>query len=99
MAKSGFSWTGDGKRLMNNLDKTNGKNNVGFAGLFTDKFMKKHTKFGSIQEFTNAGEIDWQNIDREKLDKFVSDNSSFSNFGAMQAKAGAEWLKGTLFKK
>ncbi|MCF7618562.1 MULTISPECIES: hypothetical protein [Bacillus] len=61
--------------------------------LFTDSFMKKNTKFSSLDEmfdkspFTIENQQDFESIPDDLWDNFVRENSKFLNWGEMQQEA------------
>lgn len=61
--------------------------------LFTDSFMKKNTKFSSLDEmldkspFTIETQQDFESIPDDLWDDFVRENSKFFNWEEMQQEA------------
>ncbi|GIN68482.1 MULTISPECIES: hypothetical protein [Bacillus] len=61
--------------------------------LFTDSFMKKNTKFSSLDEmfdkspFTIENQQDFESIPDDLWDNFVRENSKFFNWEEMQQEA------------
>ncbi|MCY9225966.1 hypothetical protein MOF11_13120 [Bacillus haynesii] len=61
--------------------------------LFTDSFMKKNTKFSSLDEmldkspFTIETQQDFESIPDDLWDNFVRENSKFFNWEEMQQEA------------
>ncbi|QHT45577.1 hypothetical protein M662_03290 [Bacillus sp. SB49] len=78
----------------NELENTK---SVSFDELFHDGFMKKYTSYSTISEFFNQSPFgieedkDFDNIDENELDKYVSENSSFCSWNQMLEEAGAEY--------
>ena len=74
-----------------------------FADIFDTSFMNTYTKFSNINDFFNNGGFsinskeDFENINETDLDKYVSENSSFSNWNEMQKTASVEYTKKQLF--
>lgn len=74
-----------------------------FADVFDSSFMNTYTKFSSIDDFFNNGGFsinskeDLENINESDLDKYVSNNSTFSSWNEMQKTASVEYAKKQLF--
>ena len=87
--------------LINSLDdlsrkakSISGENEVSFDELFPVSFMKKYTKFNSIDEFEEQSDFDFtdiENIDDAALDHYVSIHTNFSKWDDMLAEAGEQW--------
>lgn len=66
---------------------------VPFEVLFDESFMKEYTKFKTIDEFLKSSPFeiksqkDFENVDVNKLDEYVKENSVFSTWGEMKEKA------------
>jgi len=72
------------------LEKTK---TVSFNELFTSSFMKKYTKFSTIDEFFEAAKFvinsqeDFEAIPDEELDAHVKNSTAFSSWEDMLSKA------------
>ncbi|AYC51936.1 hypothetical protein EI976_05390 [Bacillus licheniformis] len=66
--------------------------------LFTDSFMKKNTKFSSLDEmldkspFTIETQQDFESIPDDLWDDFVRENSKFFNWEEMQQEAANKYV-------
>lgn len=66
--------------------------------VFTEGFMTAHTRFGSIDDFLEAGgfvietDADFEAIPREALDPYVHEATSFDSFQQMLDKAVGEYI-------
>lgn len=82
------------KKLQENIRKVEGTRNYTMKELFNDEFMSQHTKFSNISDFLEASGLDFssqeafRNVDVEKLDKYISENSDFSSWEEMKSVAG-----------
>lgn len=77
-------------QLADNARRLANKKEVSFDVLFTDSFMRKYTNFANIDEFEKLSGFDYSDIESipdSDLDKFVSDNTSFSKWSEMLGKA------------
>ncbi|AYW46750.1 hypothetical protein LQF60_03100 [Tetragenococcus koreensis] len=71
---------------------------VKLSDLFTSKFMKKYTKFNSIDSFVHNYDSSvtaktFKPTNNREFDKYVSHHSKFKNWNEMYKKAGEEYLK------
>jgi hypothetical protein len=105
-----ISFKGDGfskiiREIESRAKKLEGTNDVPFRELFTQEFLSKHTSFSSLDDmfgksgFTINSQEDFQNIQGEEWDKFISSNSNFKSWGEMFNTAGKEWISKQLFNK
>lgn len=82
------------KKLKQNIKKLEGQHNVPFEEIFTKSFMQKYTDFDSIKSFASKSNFDFndmESINENDLDKFVNDNTTFSNWKLMLTKASEQW--------
>ena len=74
-----------------------------FADIFDASFMNTYTKFSNIKDFFDNGGFqinskeDFESINENDLDKYVSANSSFKTWNDMYKAAGTEYAKNHLF--
>jgi hypothetical protein len=83
------------KQMEKAAKELDGTHEVPFSELFTDSFLRKHTKFSSYEEFENQ-EIftKYQTIEEipdDEMDQFVAANTNFSNWDDMLGEAGTEY--------
>lgn len=84
--------------MADNANEIEGENEVSFADLFTEKFMRKHTDVASFEEFIEnsqwevASEDDFEAIPDEKFDEYVDKHSDFGSWEDMFGAAGTEWI-------
>lgn len=82
------------RKLQENIEKVEGSRNYTIKELFNDEFMSQHTKSSNISDFFEASGFDFssqeafQNVDVDKLDKYISENSDFSSWNEMKSVAG-----------
>lgn len=82
------------KNLQKNMQKLHGKREVSFDTLFAPAFMRKYTKFSSIDElFEKSGFKVDSNEDLEKIpdapwDEYIAANTRFRNWKEMLDTAG-----------
>ncbi|MEI7012838.1 hypothetical protein [Leptospira licerasiae] len=88
------------KDLEKNIKKLGGTHTVPTSELYSPKFMRSNTKHSSIEEMvkSSGSEFKTQNdldslSENPEWDSFVSQNSQFSNWEAMQAAAGKEYAE------
>lgn len=76
-----------------------------FEELFTSDFMKKHTKYDSIEKFLKDSPADtdtqeeFDKRDKTKFDRFVKENSEFNNWEEFSSMAGNQLAKRELEKQ
>lgn len=81
------------------LEQTEG---VTFSVLFNESFMKKNTKFNSINDFFKASPFDAETdedfdaIDENELDKYVESKTKFRSWEEMLNAAIEEYTIGKL---
>lgn len=86
------------KQLQENLKKVEGTRTYTFKEIFNDNFISSHTKFQTISDFLNASGLDFssqeafRNIDIDKLDKYISENSDFNSWNEMKTVASNELI-------
>jgi len=81
--------------ISENAEKIDGDNDIPIEELFTDKFMQEYTNFSSISKFVDHSPFDFSDLDsipENKLDKYVSEHSSFLNWNDMLARAEGIWV-------
>jgi len=70
---------------------------VQFTDLFTESFMRKNTKFSSIEEFFEQSSFevktaeDFSGIDSSELDSFVGQNTEFDSWESFSTVASKEY--------
>lgn len=88
------------KQLQKNANDLNGTSDVRFDQMFTDKFMNKHTKFSTLNQFAEASNFDFNdfdNIPQEKLDDFVNQNTNFNDWNQMISEGMSNYIDNKLF--
>lgn len=84
-------------RLKKNLEQLEDGIQVSTNDLFTDAFVRQHSRFSTWQEMMDAGGISAdEDIQSEWFSEFVRQNSDFESFDAMVEKASAEFVARTL---
>lgn len=82
--------------LQKKMNSANGE--VSFPELFNPNFMTTFTNFNDIGDFFSKSPFeihsqdDFENIDKNELDKFVKGNTRFSSWEEMKNKAGEIYL-------
>ena len=85
-------------KMQKGVEEINEQGKASFAELFTDSFMKEHTKFKTMDSFLEATGFDVSSseafaaIPDEDMDKFVAENSDFDSWGDMLSTAGQEYM-------
>lgn len=81
------------RRVQENIQKVEGTHTYSFKEIFNDDFVSSHTRYSNISDFLEHSGLDFssqeafQNIDIEKLDKYISKNSDFSSWEEMKITA------------
>ena len=93
------------EKLEKRIRKIDDKYVLIVSDLFPPEFVKKNTKFSSMDEmFEKSGfavnsQKDFEKIPNDVWDKFISDNSKFGSWQDMLNAAGIEWAQRQLLKK
>lgn len=94
-----FEWTPEGKRLLNNVEKIGGENQVPLDELFSPGFMHANSSVQSFEELIQVGGFkcetaeDFKNIPDDEWDGAIKKYTQFESWEAMQKAAGADWVK------
>ena len=89
-------------QMAKNAEELGKKNTVTFSELFTDSFIKSHSKFSSFDELAVAGNFDvssteaFEAISDKDWNDWITQSTDFSNWTEMQQTAGLEFAKGQL---
>lgn len=71
-----------------------GTHHLSFSELFPDRFIRAHSSFGSMQALIDACGIENpDDIQTERWNAFVAQNTSFEGWEAMKSAAGIEWTQ------
>lgn len=87
------------KKGIKDLEQTN---EISFDVLFNPKFIQKHTKFSSIDDFLEQSGFDcssteaFDSIPSDALDKYVRENTSFHSWQEMLEEATNDYITGKL---
>ncbi|MDD5281482.1 MAG: hypothetical protein PHC37_02065 [Candidatus Omnitrophica bacterium] len=85
--------------LQQNIENLKGEQEVSFNELFTQDFMKKNSRFKSLEDmFKQSGFVinsqeDFKKIPDEEWGNFITSNTKFKNWEEMYGAAINEWLK------
>ena len=82
------------KKMERKAKSMDGSHSVPFTELFNSKFMKKNTKFSSIEQFVDKSEFDFSNmesINEHDLDNYVKKNTKFNSWDSMKGEAAQLW--------
>ncbi|MFI3632770.1 hypothetical protein [Streptococcus parauberis] len=85
-------------KLSKNAEKISGTSKIKFDELFSNDFMKKNTKFNSIEEFLLASPEKISNTeefeasDESVLDGFVSEQTKFNSWEDFYVEAYQELI-------
>jgi transcriptional regulator of nitric oxide reductase len=86
------------KKLQKKAQELEKGQSISFVDLFHDGFMRKFTKFDSIDDFFKNSPFefetneDFEKIDETELDKYVAENTRFSSWQDMLGTAGKEHI-------
>lgn len=92
----------DLKKLDRNAKKLSGKHSVPLDELFTASFMRKYTKFRSIDALLEAGgfhastDKEFDAIPQTELDAHIAKTTKFRNWDAMLDEAVDEYVSAQL---
>lgn len=87
----------DLQKMKRKAQKLNGTHSVSFADLFTTAFMRKHTRFLSIDAFLKAGGFnastseEFEAIPVKDLDAYVKRATRFRSWDDMMDEAISEY--------
>jgi len=80
------------------------KRTYSLVEILNDRFMNKHTKFSSLEEFIEKSGFDFSSeesldaISSEALDAFVRQNSEFGSWEEMLGDALSELMRSKIFE-
>jgi hypothetical protein len=82
------------KKKLEEASKTS--DTVLFSELFTEPFMKKHSKFSDFEDLVKFGGYstdadEFKKISNDEFDKFIKANTDFDSWKGMQQSAANEW--------
>ena len=86
------------KRMEQNAKKLNGKHTVSFDKLFTRAFMKKYTRYSSLDELLEAGGFqattnkEFEAIPEKELDAHIAKTTKFKSWEDMMDEAVSLYL-------
>jgi hypothetical protein len=87
------------ERLKRNAERLDGEHAVSFEELFSDAFMRRHTRFPSMQAmfdaspFKIASQADFDAIPDNEWDRYVRSSTTFPNWKDMMQAAGAAYVE------
>lgn len=82
------------KKMQRKASSLGGSQSVPFTELFDNSFMRKNTKFSSIEKFVEKSGFDFsdiESVDEHELDIFVKKNTKFNSWESMLGEAGKLW--------
>ena len=88
----------DLKKLEQNAKKLNGKRNVPFSELFPPAFIRKYTRFSSIDALFESGgykintNADLEAIPQKELDAYIAKHTKFRSWEEMLDEAGSQYV-------
>jgi hypothetical protein len=83
--------------MADNAEQLQGENEVAFAELFTEQFMRQHTDVSSFEQYLENSQWDvesqseFEAIPEDEFDEYVSNHSAFDSWEEMLETAGTEW--------
>lgn len=89
-------------QLAKNAKGLDGTHSVSLTDVLTPAFVSRHTRFSDAEQLFEAGgfsansQEEFEAIPEDKLDRFISSESSFGSWKEMLSAAGAAWAKGKL---
>jgi hypothetical protein len=89
------------KKIERNAKAMDGEQSVPFDEVLTTGFLRKNTKFTSVDEIMDLvgvkSQEDFEKLEESKLDVVVREHSSFKSWQEMIGKAAQEWGHKKLF--
>ncbi|MBQ8824168.1 MAG: hypothetical protein IJZ64_02945 [Ruminococcus sp.] len=93
----------DLNNLQRNAERLSKKKSLSFNELFTSKFMRRNTKFSSIDALLNdcgygqLSQEEFKSIPQKELDVKISERTKFNSWQEMLNAAGAEYVSSQLW--
>lgn len=93
----------DLEQLESNSRKLSETESIPLDDLFSESFMENHTDFNNIHDFFEHGgfiasnQEEFDSIDTEELDKYVSSSTKFESFQEMLNEAAHPYIEDALF--
>jgi|APHM01.1.fsa_nt_gi hypothetical protein len=84
--------------MADNVEKLQGENEVAFAELFTEQFMRQYTDVRSFEQYLEnsqwevESQSEFEAIPEDDFDEYVTDHSDFDSWKEMLETAGTEWI-------
>lgn len=91
------------ENLGKKVKRMSGTHRYDLDKIFNESFMTTHTKHNDFGSFLDAGgfkvrtQEEFDSIDRDKLDQYVSLNTSFDSFEDMLSNAAGPFFEKELF--
>lgn len=91
-------------KMEQNAKELDGENNVPLSELLTNSYLKKNTKFKSLDELFNTYKLDMDEDEIEELIKtnqwnnYIKLNTKFKSWIDMLEDASGEWAKNKIFE-
>lgn len=91
------------ENLEENIQRVSGTHRYDLDKIFNESFMTTHTKHKDFESFLDAGgfkvrtQEEFDSIDKDKLDQYVSLNTSFDSFEDMLSNAAGPFFEKELF--
>ena len=89
-------------QLAKNAKELDGTHSVSLTDVLTPAFVSQHTRFADADQLFEASgfnansQADFEAIPEDKLDVFISSESSFGSWKDLLSAAGAAWAKSKL---
>jgi len=86
-------------RLARNAERLHGKHAVPLSELFPDAFMRRHSRFETVQEMFDASpykvesQSDLDAIPDDEWDRYIRANTAFQSWAEMIETGGAAYVK------
>lgn len=84
------------EELKKSIKGIEGVKNVSLIELIPDNFIKRNSKFDSLQKMVDSSAIEInsnKDFESEKWNNFVKENTKFSSWEEMISTAHGEWVK------
>lgn len=84
------------KRMEDNVKRVSGSHQVPLSEMMTPEFMRKHSSFGSTDEFFAAVGIEdtvFVDMPAEQQDEFTRQHTTFSTWQELINDAGARYIE------
>jgi hypothetical protein len=82
------------EKFRKKVEAISGEQSLPLNELMPDSFMRKYTKFETLQSMVDAAEINSpEEFQSDRWNQFVAEHTQFANWQEMNQVAAVEWYK------